>query len=446
MSEQLSGRKRPLIFYGWIIVAISFITLTMGYATRYSFSVFYVAILEEFGWLRAETAFAFSVNMITYAALSPISGTLVDRFGPRKIFPFGAILCGLGILGLSQLDSIWQLYLFSGLTASGLIFMGYIAHSCFLPHWFSLKLGTAIGIATVGMTVGNVFTIPIQYLIENIGWRGTYMVMAATVVAVIVPITSLFQRHRAEDMGLQRDGISRTEEELEAGTIKPNQKEMEDLRIVDKAWAATDWTLARAIKTGKFWLLFAQSFFIAINGNIILVHIVAFIVGAGYSNMFAASMYALSGALGLVSAVGGAISDRIGREWTFTIGATSILIGMLVLFLIRDTNSPGLPYLFAVFYGFGIGIDRPIIMASKADVFQGKHLGAIMGVNNLAYGLGAAFGAWLAGYIYDISGSYILAFSIGVICLLLSIAALWIAAPRKVRIAGGKVKREQPAS
>ena len=373
----MGREKKPLIFYGWIVVAISLVTMTMGYATRYSFSVFYVAILEEFGWLRAETAFAFSVNMLTYAALSPISGALVDRFGPRRIFPFGAVICGLGMLGLSQLNSIWQLYLFSGLLASGLVFMGYIAHSCFLPHWFSMKLGAALGIATVGITVGNVSTIPIQYMIENIGWRGAYMVMAATVVAVIVPLTSLFQRHRAQDMGLQLDGISKTEGELEAGITEPSQEATEDPRIVDKKWAATDWTLTRAMKTSKFWFLFMQTVAIGIKTNIILVHIVAFIVDAGYSKMFAASIFALSGVLGLVSAVGGVISDRIGREWAYTLGAIGMFLGMIVLFPIKDNTSPWLPYLFAVFYGVGVGIDRPIIMASKADVFQGKHLGVI---------------------------------------------------------------------
>ncbi|MFC1957877.1 MFS transporter [Chloroflexota bacterium] len=446
MSEQLSGRKRPLIFYGWIVVAISFVTLTIGYATRYSFSVFYVAILDEFGWLRAETALAFSVNMIVYAVLSPVAGTLIDRFGPRRVLPVGALICGLGVLGLSQLNSIWQLYFFCGLMAVGLVLMGYIVHSSFLPHWFSMKLGAALGIATVGMTVANVSVLPMQSLIENIGWRGAYIVLAITVVAVIVPLTALFQRRRAQDMGLQLDGISRTDGDLEVGITKPSQEDLENLRIVDKKWAATDWTLTRAIKTSKFWFFFLSTLALGIKSNIILVHTVAFFVDAGYSTMFAASIFALLGGLGLVSAVGGIISDRIGREWAYTLGGIGMGLGMLALFLIKDTSSPWLLYLFAVFYGAGVGIDRPITMAAKADVFRGKHLGIIMGVNNLSHGAGGAIGAWLAGYIFDVTGSYTTAFTISFLCLIGAVAFVWAAAPRKVRIVGGKVKRQQPAS
>ena len=321
--------------------------------------------------------------------------------------------------------------------------MGYIAHACFFPHWFSIKIGTALGIATVGITVGNISTIPIQSLIENIGWRGAYIVLSIVVVAVIVPLTALFQRHRAQDMGLPLDGIPRTEKKQATDTTELSQEDTEDLRIVDKEWASTDWTLARAIKTRRFWWFFIQTVIMGIKTNIILVHIVAFIVDVGYSRMFAASIFALAGALGLVSAVGGFISDRIGRELAYMLGCIAMILGILVLLPIRDTSSPWLLYLFAVLYGVGVGIDRPITMAAKADVFPGKHLGMIMGFNNLGYGLGGALGPWLAGYIFDVTGSYTLAFIISILSLIVGIALMWAAAPRKVRLVGGKVRLQQ---
>lgn len=442
MNEQATGQKKPLIFYGWIIVAISLVTMTIAYATRFSFSVFYVAILEEFGWSRAETALAFSINLIVYASLSPLSGTLIDRFGPRRIFPIGAVICGLGLLGLSQIASILQLYLFSGLMAVGLVLMGYVAHSCFLPHWFSLKLGTALGFAVIGLSLGNVSSLPIQHLINSIGWRGVYIILSIVVVAVIVPLTAIFQRHRARDMGLPLDGITSPKDEPEAGTKGPARGAETDRRIVDKEWAATDWTLSRAMKTTRFWLLFMQTFLTGISYNIILVHTVAFIVDVGYSKILAASVFALLGGVSIVSAFGGYISDRIGRELTYTIGSLGLVVAILVLLLVRDTSAPWMLYSFAILFGVCQGVDRPIIMAAKADIFHGKHLGTIMGFNNLGYGFGGALGAWLAGYIFDVQGSYTLAFITSLVTLIGTLALMWWAAPRKVRVVGGKISQE----
>ena len=237
-------------------------------------------------------------------------------------------------------------------------------------------------------------------------------------------------------MGLPLDGITRTEE-------KQSTESAEDPRIVDKVWAATDWTLAKALKTTKLWFFIVQSFVMGVGYNTILVHSVASIVDAGYSRMLAASIFAMMGGLSMVSALGGAISDRIGRELAFMLGSIGMCLAVLVLMLTRDMSSPWMLYVFAVLYGTCQGVDRPIIMAAKADVFQGKHLGVIMGFNNLGYGIGGALGAWLAGYIFDVSGSYTLAFTIAILSLVGASAFLWAAAPRKIKIVGGKVPRQQ---
>ncbi len=442
----MKEKKQPLIFYGWIVVAISLITMTIAYATRYSFSVFYVAILDEFGWTRAETALAFSINMIVYSALSPLAGALIDRFGPRRVFPVAAVICGLGMFGLSQLHSVWQLYLFSGLCGLGLVLMGHLAHSCFLPHWFSMRLGTALGIAFVGQALSNVSVLPTQYLIENIGWREAYIILTIIVVAVIVPLTALFQRHRASDTGLPLDGITRTERKPETGTTEQSQEDTENLRIVDKKWASTEWTPARAIKTGKFWFFFIGTFMSGTAFNFITVHTVAFMVDVGYSKMLAASVFSLAGGLCIMSALGGVISDRIGREWSYTLGTIGMVSGIVVLALVRDTSSPWMLYLFAVLFGTCQGIDRPLSVAAQADVFHGKNLGAIMGFASMGYAVGGAIGSWLGGYIFDVTGSYALAFVMTIICLIGAVSCVWAAAPRKVRVVGGKIRQRQSYS
>jgi len=237
-------------------------------------------------------------------------------------------------------------------------------------------------------------------------------------------------------MGLPLDGISRSE----GRQTEQNQEGIEALRIVDKKWASIDWTLARAIKTGRFWLFFIQMITFGMGMNIITVHVVAFIVDVGYSRMFGASIFALAGALGLVSAVGGFISDRIGREWTYTLGCSAMLLGIVVLMLVRDTSFPWMLYLFAVLYGVGVGVETPMSMAAQADIFGGKQLGTIMGFTNLGFGLGGALGPWLAGYIFDVTSSYSLALYITILLLIIVVLLMWAAAPRKVRLVGGKVR------
>lgn len=442
MSEPIKIAKKPLIFYGWIIVFISLITLTISHASRYSFSVFYVAILNEFGWSRADTALAYSINLVVYALLSPVSGSLIDRFGPRTVFPIGAVISGVSLLGLSQINNLWQLYLFSGLLAVGIVLLGFVAHSCLLPRWFSLKLGTALGIAVVGIALGNVAPLPIQQIIDNIGWRGAYIVLAIISVSVIVPVTALFQRRSAPDIGLPLDGIAKPEINQDASLKKPDQKSLADLRIVDKEWAATDWTLGRALKTNKFWFLSGQMFLTGIAVNIIAVHMVALLVDAGYSRVIAAAAFALLGGLGSVSALGGYISDRIGRELTFTLGSIGLCVATFALILIKDPSTPWMLYFAATLFGVSQGINRPITMVNQADIFQGKHIGVIMGTTNLSFGMGGALGPWLAGYIFDTTGSYTPSLTVTILAFMGSLAFIWAAAPRKVRVVGGKVRQQ----
>lgn len=110
-------RKQPFLFYGWLVVAVSFITLTVTYGARYSFSIFYVAILDEFGWSRGTTAIILSVNLLVYAFAAPIAGDLMDRYGPRRVFPLGATLIGLGLIACSTANTIWHFFIYFGIIA-----------------------------------------------------------------------------------------------------------------------------------------------------------------------------------------------------------------------------------------------------------------------------------------------------------------------------------------
>jgi MFS family permease len=177
----LSLLNRPYRFYyGWVIVAASFLTVFFVIGTRSSLGLFYSAILADYGWERAETAGAFSLMMIVHAVMSPVSGILIDRVGPRKLFPLGGIIFGIGLILSSLISEIWQLYLYLGLiTAMGVTPQSYAPQMSRIPRWFVQKKGLASGLVLSGIGTGTLFmAIVIGLLITTAGWRSAFGILS----------------------------------------------------------------------------------------------------------------------------------------------------------------------------------------------------------------------------------------------------------------------------
>src|ERR1700710_890488 len=230
-------------FYGWIIIAVTFVTMAIGVNARTSFSLLFPPIIEEFGWERGVTAGAFSFGFLVSGAMSPLIGRLMDRFGPRGVMELGVVLMGSGMLLAPLTTQPWHLYLTIGvLVGAGSVCLGYSGQSLFLPNWFVRKRGLAIGIAFAGVGIGSVTLLPwVQLMIERTGWRTACTAMGILVLVVLAPI-NLLLRMRPEDIGLLPDGDA-----------APNAASRPVSNIVDPAWAAIDWTLVRAMRTARFW-------------------------------------------------------------------------------------------------------------------------------------------------------------------------------------------------
>src|SRR6267378_4600286 len=236
----------PKPFYGWVVIAIAFVTMGIGVNARTVFSLLFPPILDEFGWRRGLTAGAFSFGFLASAILGPVLGRLIDRRGPRAVMLLGVVMVGAG-LGLAPLVSApWHLYMTLGvLVGGGTVCLGYTGHALFLPNWFVRRRGLAIGIAFSGVGVGAIVILPwLQRLIAGAGWRTACLAMAALVLVTLAPLNVLTRR-RPEDMGLLPDG-DLTSETTAWGARNPSN-------IVDHAWAAVDWTLRRAMRTARFW-------------------------------------------------------------------------------------------------------------------------------------------------------------------------------------------------
>ncbi len=439
-SGKGSWRTRLPFFYGWFVVGAAFVALALTYTVWYSFSVFYVALLEQFGWSRASSAGVFSLYVVIYGIAGAGAGALTDRYGPERVISVGAVILAVGLVACSRLTELWQFYIFFGvICAVGSSAAGWIPSVVTVSGWFSKRLGAALGIASAGIGVGILLLVPFtQLMISSYGWRTAYLVLAGIVFGGVAPIALLFLRGKPEQMGLHKDGreavptCDRAVGDLALGAA----------RVVDAKWTGRDWTVASAMRTYRYWMLFVMLILNNIATQMIFVHQVAFLVDGGYEKLLAASVVGLVGLFSIGAKIGwGWVSDRLGREVTYSIGLSTMTVAVAALIGTRFSTFPPLIYIFALAFAMAYGVATPLGPAVGADLFTGPRFGAIYGTIGMANGLGAAIGAWFAGYIFDATGSYFTAFAVAAGSSLLSIVTVWLVAPRKVRLVPGKARR-----
>jgi MFS family permease len=419
-------------FYGWVIVAVTFVTMGVGVNARTAFSLLFPPILDEFGWERGVTAGAFSFGFLVSAVLSPSLGRLMDRRGPRVVMEIGVGLIGAGLLLAPLASQPWHLYATLGvLVGGGSVCLGYTGQSLFLPNWFVRRRGLAMSCAFSGVGVGSIILLPwLQTLIGRSGWRAACWAMAILTLVLLVPLNLLLKR-RPEDLGLEPDGDP-SSSALAAGSQNAN--------VVNREWAAVDWTLGRAMRTARFWWI-ALGFFCGLFAwYAVQVHQTQYLIEIGFSPTYAAW------ALGFVSLAGipgqialGQLSDRIGREWVWTVGNLGFALCYLALLLMRESPTPTLLYLMVAAQGaLGYGLTS-VVGAIPAEIFQGRHYGSIFGTLMLASIAGGGAGPWVTGLLHDATGSYVLAFWLAIGGCVLSAVAIWLAAPRQIRAVAGRV-------
>jgi MFS family permease len=426
--------SRLPFFYGWLIIAIAFATMAIGVSGRTAFSLLMPPLIDEFKWDRGLAAGAFSFGFLVSAVLSPFVGRVMDTRGPRLVILTGVALMSGGLLLAPLVSSPWHLYATLGVAVGGgANMMTYTAHSQFLPNWFVRRRGLAISIAFSGAGVGAIVLLPwLQSIILTQGWRASCVAMGLIVLVGIAP-PALLVRKSPADVGQNPDG------DLPAPSTTSKRKAA---AIVDPAWAATEWTLGLAARTARFWWIVIGYFLALIAWYAVQVHQTKYLTEVGFSAVTAAwalgavSIFAIPGQILL-----GALSDRIGREWIWTAGCLGFALSCAALLQLKDVQSSVLLYamVFAQgFFGYALtSVMGPIV----AEIFEGPHYGSIFGTITIALIGGGAAGPWLAGAIYDATGSYRLAFWLIIAFCLISAIAIWIAGPRKVRLVPGRAAR-----
>jgi MFS family permease len=389
------------IHYGWIIVAISSVIFATNGLAIYGFGVFLTPLTEEFTWDRGELSAAFSAGILVAGLLSTITGRISDRYGPRVLVAIGGVAMAIGFLLMSRVTSLWQVYLiwgvFLGVGIGGIV----TPINTTIPRWFSTKTGIAVAIPSAGFGVGSVLApLLVQWLLTVFDWRLSFVVLGGIRLVITLPL-ALFMRRSPRDVGLRQFGYRNSD--------------------VGKAVSSPveGTSFMQAMKSRRFWFFAMTHFGFGFYLQMIIVHTVPNAIDVGMSAVVAASILSIVAAtsiLGMLSA--GFVSDRLGglNLLSICLFMTTLAVAWLIF-----ASDVWMLYLFAAVFGFFYGGAIPLWTIVSAQLFGFKSLGSIFGTVILLGTIGGAIGTPVSGLIFDLTGSYNIAFiiaaSIGVLTI-----------------------------
>ena len=386
----------------------AFAAFTVSVGLMHSYAVFLVAFIEEFRWSRAETSIAYSVSQLVAGASSPLVGALVDRLGPRRLLLLGGSLLVIGLAASAFISALWQIILLYGVVMTiGANCLGLVVFVPLLSRHFIRRRGMAISIVQSANGFGRAASAPlVQLVISTLGWRETYLAQAIFMAAVVPLLAWLFRRAAQSPIAADSD--------LTPGGSPPISA------------PSLEWSLSDAIRTPHFWLLFSVYLFTGLGSFLVSLHQLAFAVDQGFDKLYAAGVLGMGSFLAIAGTIfTGTLSDYIGRETSAILAYGISILGVVCALLITNPDQGWLLWLHACFFGLTWGARGPAITAKTADLFPGRQLGTILGVITIGSGIGSAAGSWAAGWIFDLSGSYRLAFILSIAAYLCGCIAFW---------------------
>ena len=402
---QLNNRalKEPRFSYGYVIVMVSFLAMMIVFGTYLSFGVFLKPLLADFGWATAMISGAFSLSMIVFGLLAIGIGGLNDKFGPRIMLSLSGALLALGFLLMSQISTLWHLYLLYGLIIGTAVSCAYVPINSTIARWFIDRRTLMTGIVSAGTGFGGlIVSLLATQLILNYNWRVSFIALGF-MIFVIVTLAAQF---------MKRD---------------PGNKPKASYTKSPARQKPTEHSLREAARSRNFWLATGMEFCVGFCTITIMVHIVPHAIELGNSATSAASILATMNG----SSIGGRVllgstGDRIGNRMIFII--CFIILAAALFFLMIASELWNL-YLFAVVFGFASGGMVASESPLAASLFGLSSHGMIFGAFILLGTFGASLGPFLAGYLFDINGNYNLAFLLTGAMGILGIIFSWSVRP-----------------
>jgi MFS transporter, OFA family, oxalate/formate antiporter len=389
--------------YAWVVLAVCFLITTLTYGGSYSFGLFFRPLRAEFGWSSAQTSGIFSLFMFCYCLFGIFSGQAVDRLGPRVTSVVGGFLLGSGFILSGMVHELWQIYLSYGLIAGAGMSCVYGPVLTTASRWFPRKQGLALGIVSSGIGIGTFIGPPVfGHIISLYGWRFAYLSGGLVIGGTMVLVGLLLSKDSLQ-------AAERTEQEKSDAadrSINPN------LRV-------DEWGIRQVISTKPFWIFSALYIMVGFGLQMMLAHLIPYMQESyRLSPGEAAAVFSV---IGVASAVGrllmGGISDYLGTRKSL---ALSVAIESASIILILLSTRQWMLYLSGILFGFGYGGHAPQFPAIMREIFGAKRMGRNLGLPQVFYGTGALIGPFLAGFLYDRTGTYVAPFVIASLVLMLA--------------------------
>ena len=375
------------ISYGWVIVTSAFLITFITCGVNFSYGVFFLPIINEFGWSRGLASVVMLVAGLAYATTLPLTGILADRYGYKWVLAVSAGCLSLGLILSSTITELWQLYIFTGLLVGLSISASFAIPVALVSLWFNKKQGLALGIATLGISLGTA-TIPvlISYMISTTGWRPALLWAGVAVAVICIPAT-LLMRNPPRNIKV-------------AGSPVDKEKET----VVQASDLETGLSVSEAFRTRQFWMIFITFLLFLSSLGLVMLHLVPYAVDSGMAPVQAAILLTLIGIFGIAGRLAsGVLSDRIGIKPIMLF--CTVLLGLNIAY-IAFSNTVWAFYIFASIYGVTYsGFVTQMVRITRVT-FGGKSLGSVFAALMVSDGIGFGFGPWIAGNIFDATGSY----------------------------------------
>jgi MFS family permease len=388
---KMPAKPKARFFYGYIVVIAIFFIMVFAFGTNFAFGVFFKPVQNEFGWTSAMTAAAFSLAMIVQGIMGIVMGSFTDRFGPRLVMTVSGLLLGIGYLLMSQINDLWQLYVYYGLIIGIGMSSGYVTLLSTVARWFNIRRNLMTGAVLIGMSIGTLVAPPVSdRLIQVYDWRTSYRITAVAVFIVVVLAAQFLKR----DPSTTRQVSDGRKSELPT-----------EINIDSRGF-----TLKEAVRKSQFWLFVGAEMCFGFILFSILVHIVPHAIALKIPDSGAAIVLSAIGGASIIGRIVlGNAADRVGNKKIFISGFIMLAI---VLFFLALAEEGWLLYLLAAIFGFiYVGIETSE-SPMTAWLFGLKSHGLVFGVVSLFFTIGASLGPIMTGYIFDVTGQYRLAFFI----------------------------------